>query len=153
MNANPHPRPEAQLSEPASVGLLLRRAHRRAARAFAEQLRTQGVENSHAGVLLHLDGAEPVTQRDLIAALGSDKSSMVRTIDELERRGLAVRGPHPTDRRAHAIRATDAGRALISEIRARADVAGEALLSCLEPAQRTRLLDLLQQFADADDPF
>jgi DNA-binding MarR family transcriptional regulator len=150
--ALPERHPGADPSESGRIGLLLRRAHRRAARAFSEQLQPYDLDNRHAAVLLQLAGQGPVTQSDLIVLLGSDKSSMVRTIDELERRGLVRRAPHPTDRRAHAIEATDAGRSLLTEIRSRADAAGRALLDCLTPEQQARLLDLLQTFADAEDP-
>ena len=102
-------------------------------------------------MLIQLARTGPVTQRDLIVPLGSDKSSMVRTIDELEAHGLAVRGPHPTDRRAHAIRVTEAGRTLIADVQAGADAVGEALPARLEPDQRAQLLALLQRFADAED--
>ncbi|MEY9841543.1 MarR family winged helix-turn-helix transcriptional regulator [Streptacidiphilus sp. EB103A] len=151
MDANSHPEAEDQLSEAASVGLLLRRAHRRAAREFGRQLQPLGIDNRHAGVLLQLARVGPVTQRDLIVLLGSDKSTMVRTIDELEARGLAVRQPHPTDRRAHAIQATEAGLAALAEVRSRADTAGNALLTCLQPAERSQLLQLLRRFADAEE--
>ena len=151
MDANPHPDAEEQLSGTAVVGLLLRRAHRRAAREFSRQLQPLGIDHRHAGVLLQLAQVGPVTQRDLIALLGSDKSSMVRTIDELEARGLAVRRPHPTDRRAHAIQATEAGLAVLAEVRSRADTASTNLLTCLQPAERTQLLQLLRRFADAEE--
>lgn len=141
----------SEASETDVVGLLLRRAHRRAAREFSRQLQPLGIDNRHAGVLLQLARDEPLTQRDLIALLGSDKSSMVRNIDELEARGLAVRRPHPTDRRAHAIQATEAGLAVLAEVRSRAETANNNLLTCLQPDERTQLLDLLRRFADAEE--
>ncbi|MFC1444196.1 MarR family winged helix-turn-helix transcriptional regulator [Streptacidiphilus sp. N1-10] len=151
MDANSHPDTEEQPSATDVVGLLLRRAHRRAAREFSRQLQPLGIDNRHAGVLLQLARDEPVTQRDLIALLGSDKSTMVRNIDELEARGLAVRRPHPTDRRAHAIRPTEAGLAVLAEVRSRAEAANDNLLTCLQPDERAQLLHLLRRFADAEE--
>ena len=140
-----------RLTEAGTVGLLLRRAHRRSAREFGRRLQPLGIDPRHAGVLLQLDRGGPVTQRDLILRLGSDKSTMVRTIDELEARGLAVRRPHPTDRRAHAIEATESGRAVLAEIHSRAETAGQSLLAGFEPDERSQLLRLLRRFVDAEE--
>ena len=40
---------------------------------------------------------------------------MVVTVDDLERKGLALRVPSPTDRRARVIKVTDAGREKVAE--------------------------------------
>jgi MarR family transcriptional regulator, transcriptional regulator for hemolysin len=55
------------------------------------------------------------TQTQLAAMIGVDKTTMVVTVDELERLGLAERVPSPTDRRARVIRVTDAGRRRVAE--------------------------------------
>src|SRR2546430_5142672 len=99
------------LSEAAEVGLLLRVAQRRAARAFAKALEPLGIEGKHMGVLLELGGGGPGSQRELIERTGGDKSSMVRIVDELERRGLAERRPAEHDRRAYAVSLTESGQA------------------------------------------
>lgn len=56
-----------------------------------------------------------LTQTQLAGMIGLDKTTMVVTVDELERLGLAERVPSPTDRRARVIRVTDAGRARVAE--------------------------------------
>ena len=50
------------------------------------------------------------TQKHLAELVGLDKTTMVATLDALERDGLATRVPSPTDRRAHVIEVTPAGR-------------------------------------------
>jgi DNA-binding MarR family transcriptional regulator len=55
------------------------------------------------------------TQTELAGMIGLDKTTMVVTVDELERKGLAERLPSPTDRRARVIKVTDAGRAKVAE--------------------------------------
>jgi DNA-binding MarR family transcriptional regulator len=47
--------------------------------------------------------------------IGLDKTTMVVTVDELERKGLAERIPSSTDRRARVIKVTDAGRVKVAE--------------------------------------
>jgi MarR family transcriptional regulator, transcriptional regulator for hemolysin len=52
------------------------------------------------------------TQLEIAPVVGLDKSTLVATIDELERRGLIERRTDPADRRARVIESTEAGRAL-----------------------------------------
>jgi MarR family transcriptional regulator for hemolysin len=54
--------------------------------------------------------AEAHTQKQLAELVGLDKTTMVATLDELEAAGLARRVPSSTDRRAHVIEVTPAGR-------------------------------------------
>ena len=136
-------------SEAAEVGLLLRVAHRRASRAFSAALEPLGIEGKHMGVLLELGRGGPGSQRELIERTGGDKSSMVRIVDELEKRGLAERRPAEHDRRAYAVRLTPAGQALLAEARAIADQVGTELLAGLEPAERDSLRLLLRRFVAA----
>jgi DNA-binding MarR family transcriptional regulator len=56
-----------------------------------------------------------LTQTELAGMIGLDKTTMVVTVDELERKGLAERIPSPTDRRARVIKVTDEGRAKVAE--------------------------------------
>jgi DNA-binding MarR family transcriptional regulator len=55
------------------------------------------------------------TQTELAHLVGLDKTTMVVTLDELERRGLAERRPSPTDRRVRVVAVTDAGRRKVAE--------------------------------------
>jgi DNA-binding MarR family transcriptional regulator len=55
-----------------------------------------------------------LTQIQLAERCGVDKTTMVVTVDELERAGLAGRRLSPTDRRARIIVVTDAGHETIA---------------------------------------
>ena len=61
-------------------------------------------------VLYHALGGE-FTQIQLAEQCALDKTTMVVTMDALEKAGLAERRPSPTDRRARIIAVTDAGAA------------------------------------------
>ncbi|MFF4121220.1 MarR family winged helix-turn-helix transcriptional regulator [Streptomyces sp. NPDC001714] len=136
-------------SGPARIGPLLRLAQRRAARTFAEALRPLGIEGRHYGVLLNLATHGPLSQRRLIELTGSDKSAMVRTVDDLEARGLAVRRPSPSDRRAYAVELTDQGRAAFVRASGISDEVGALLLGCLEDGDQELLCALLERFIAA----
>jgi DNA-binding MarR family transcriptional regulator len=69
------------------------------------------------------------TQGDIAKCVGLDKTTMVVTLDELEAAGLAERRPSKTDRRAHVVAVTPAGKRKVGQAeeiaeRVRADVLG-----------------------------
>ncbi len=55
--------------------------------------------------------AEPLTLRELAARLAADPPYATLIVDDLEKRGLVQRTPHPDDRRAKLVQLTEAGRA------------------------------------------
>lgn len=54
---------------------------------------------------------EPTTLRELAGALQTDAPYTTLVVDDLERRGLVRREPHPSDRRAKLVITTELGRA------------------------------------------
>lgn len=54
-----------------------------------------------------------LSQSELVAALGIDRSTLVAVIHGLEKRALVKRHPSPTDRRSYALALTDAGTDLL----------------------------------------
>lgn len=132
------------------IGPLLLLAHRKAANAFNAALRPLDLQGRHFGALLALQREGPLSQRALMEALGSDKSSMVRLIDELETRGLCVRHRDSADRRAHAVALTDEGRAMLDRAKPTARTVAAALLSDLNPTERRTLRELLTRLIATD---
>ena len=55
---------------------------------------------------------EPMSIGELAAALGIDRPNATVLVDDLERRGLVRRRPHPTDRRAKMVEATRKGKTI-----------------------------------------
>lgn len=62
--------------------------------------------------LAWMDADGPVTQRGLADTAATDPMMTSQVLRALEQRGLVERAVHPDDRRARALRATRAGRAL-----------------------------------------
>lgn len=134
---------------PYALGPLLRRGHTRAARAFSQALAPLGIEGRHFGVLAALiDGSR--TQRDLVEDLGSDRVSMMRIVDDLEARELAIRRAVPGDRRLREVELTDHGREIFHDAEKTARTTSEALLAHLNPRERSTLIALLARFVDAE---
>jgi len=134
-------------TSPFALGLLLRRAHWRAAAVMSEALRPLGIELRHFAVLLVLVNRGPTEQRDLVEATGSDKAGIMRVVDDLERKGLAVRKPVPGDRRVRAVEITPTGLELFDTAHVAAEPLAERLVSVIKPGEAEQLMDLLTRFA------
>jgi len=132
---------------PFAIGLLLRRAHARAAAALTEALRPLGIELRHFAVLIVLVNRGPTEQRDLVVATGTDKAGIMRVVDDLERMGLAVRKSVPGDRRVRAVEITRKGLKLFDAAHVAAEPQAQRLLSVLGPREAEQLMDLLTRFA------
>ena len=153
MTADVPPRTTARATDrpgdtsPFALGLLLRRAHWHAAAVMGEALRPLGIELRHFAVLLVLVNRGPTEQRDLVAATGSDKAGIMRVVDDLERRGLAVRRNVPGDRRVRAVEITPEGVELFDAAHVAAAPLAERLVADLAPGEPEQLTDLLTRFA------
>ncbi|MFD8078312.1 MarR family winged helix-turn-helix transcriptional regulator [Streptomyces sp. NPDC059718] len=134
-------------TSPFALGLLLRRAHWRAGAVMGEALRPLGIEVRHFAVLMVLVDRGPTVQRDLAAATGSDKAGIMRVVDDLERKGLAVRKAVPGDRRVRAVEITPAGVELFDAAHVAAVPLAEHLVAELGPGETERLKELLTRFA------
>jgi MarR family transcriptional regulator for hemolysin len=85
------------------------------------------------------------SQTEIAKMVGLDKTTMVVTMDELERAGLAERRPSPTDRRARVIVVTKAGTRLLRKADAIFDRIRGDVLATLPATQRDTLVTALQQ--------
>jgi DNA-binding MarR family transcriptional regulator len=130
-------------ASPFALGLLLRRAHWHAATVMTEALRPLGLELRHFAVLVVLADRGPTVQRDLAAATGSDKAGIMRVVDDLEIRGLAVRRTVPGDRRVRAVEITPQGLELFDAAHVAAAPLAERLVAELGPGEPEQLRDLL----------
>jgi MarR family transcriptional regulator for hemolysin len=81
------------------------------------------------------------TQIRLAEMCAVDKTTMVVTIDALEKAGLAVRRPSSTDRRVRIVAVTDAGERIVAEARAIVARTYESVLAALPDEQRTAFVD------------
>lgn len=132
---------------PFALGLMLRRAHARAAAVMSEAVRPFGLELRHFSMLIILVDRGPTTQRDLVTEMGWDKAGVMRVVDDLESRGLVVRKPVPGDRRVRLVEITARGRKVFDGAHAEAPRLAERLVSHLAPGEPDQLLDLVTRFA------
>ena len=88
------------------------------------------------------------TQIQLADMCQLDKTTMVVTVDELERAGLAERVPSSSDRRARIIRVTRAGKRLVAKGEKVVSEIQEDVLATLPAAERRTLLDALENLVE-----
>jgi MarR family transcriptional regulator, transcriptional regulator for hemolysin len=81
------------------------------------------------------------TQGQLAEQCALDKTTMVVTLDELEKAGLAQRQLSSSDRRARIIRVTDAGARLVADANSIVDRIYGDVLAALPAAERTAFVD------------
>jgi MarR family transcriptional regulator, transcriptional regulator for hemolysin len=89
-----------------------------------------------------------LTQTQLAEACGLDKTTMVVTMDELEKRGLAERQLSGNDRRARIISVTDAGKRLAAKAQKIVDRIHSDVLAALPAGERRAFVDGLVRLVD-----
>lgn len=132
-------------------------------RLVVDRLTSAGVRRDHYAILAALEEFGPVSQATLARRLGIDRSDVVAVLNDLERDGLALRGPDSHDRRRNAITITAAGSGTLRSLDDLVDAAQGALLAPLSAKERRQFNDLLQRLVEhhlapadnlvaADDP-
>lgn len=141
----------------ADLNWLLHRAAQKLGSALQDEATRFGVSIRGQLVLTALaadESAVPRTQLALGQVLGLDKTTLTGELDRLEQRGLVVRRPDPTDRRARIPEITDTGRALQAKTEAALRQAEERFNRAFSPEEQLQLRALLHRLAylEVDDP-
>jgi DNA-binding MarR family transcriptional regulator len=101
-------------------------------------------------VLLTLDNSSVRTQAALAAAIGADKTRIIRDLDELQQRGLIERTPDPDDRRVRLLAITDAGRDVKNAVQDEIQRGEERWLGELSADERRIFLRVLGRLSSRD---
>ena len=122
-----------------NLGWLLSQVEHVYATEIAAALAPLGLGSRGYCVLASALGTD-LTQTQLAALVGVDKTTMVVTVDELERLGLAERRRSSTDRRAHVIAVTEAGEHKVADGQAIIERVQNEGLSSLPETEREAFL-------------
>jgi MarR family transcriptional regulator, transcriptional regulator for hemolysin len=135
------------------LGLLLSRAAHGLHAELTAGLTELGISPRAHCVLSHALGGE-LTQSQLAGLCSLDKTTMVVTIDELERAGLAERRLSSTDRRARIIWVSPAGERLVERGREVVARIYDDVLGVLPEDERSEFVEALTRVAGrlADPP-
>ena len=96
-------------------------------------------------VLLALDRSSMRTQAALAAAIGADKTRIIRTLDDLQDDGYIERRPDPDDRRVRLLAITDAGRRVKDAVQSEIQRGEERWLGELSAGERRIFLRTLER--------
>src|SRR5205807_565968 len=99
--------------------------------------------------LVQLAPDDPVAMRDLADHFGCDASYITELVDGLEEQGLAVRQPHPSDRRVRTVVLTDKG-AKARETAQQVMWQVPEVFNALTAAEQRQLRDLVRKLVDAE---
>ncbi len=128
----------------ASHGWYIQRLARQLDLWMAEELAAFDLTHGQFAILMMVIECDGQTQAGIGQRFAMPPYAISRAIDGLETRGLVTRAPHPGSRRAHLVRATDAGRALAPDLAAVVARVNARLTAGLSPERATDFLDMLQ---------
>jgi DNA-binding MarR family transcriptional regulator len=132
-----------------SVAFLLAQVGAAAADRFGERVAAIGLTRAQSGLLNVLSRNEPMSQQALAAVLDLAPSRLVVLIDELASEGIVERRADASDRRAHALHLTAAGRELVARLGQVGREHDQSFCASLTEQERAQLGDLLQKLAHA----
>lgn len=128
-----------------SAGYLTNHMARLFAQSLREQIAPLGLAPAQFMALLELWNGDGLTQKELVERLDVEQATMANTITRMERDGLVERRPHPGDRRARIIHATDKARCLQAQAIAAAKTINHSFLAALSPDEQMQLLDFMKR--------
>lgn len=135
---------------PPSVAFAVSRLGYEVSDRLAVALKPLRIEPRHFGLLRVVAMSDGQSQRAIGNSLNLHPNRMVALVDELERKRLVRRQPHPTDRRAHAVVLTASGRRLLDQALQLAIGIERELCAGLQPDERDQLLHLLARLRTSD---
>lgn len=134
-------------------GFRVSRIARRLRQAVDAELSAYGLTEATWRPLAYVGRlGEGVRQKELATALGLEGPSLVRLLDNLERRGLIERREGDSDRRVRGIYLTQSGRTLAARVSRVSAEIQRRLLSSVAPADLDacrRVLETIEQALDA----
>lgn len=128
---------------PQLLGYQLRLTQLAVFKDFADSINDASITPSLFGVLVVIDANPGLKQAELAKAVRLDRSTVVSTIDKLERRQLVQRKRVEDDRRTNALVLTDAGRDLLQQLLPKVEAHEKHLTEQLTPQELDSLIGLL----------
>ena len=125
------------------TGYLLTRAAQKCRSHFDALAEPLGIHGRHFAVLALLGEEKPLAQVEIGERLGIDRNTVVLLLDDLEGQELVTRRRDPSDRRAHCVSLTDAGRGKLSQAEEMARRTNTEVFAPLSPAEQAQLHSLL----------
>lgn len=130
---------------------LLHRVLQIALEIYSAELGDGTLSQRQYAVLSALDGAEGLTQADLVKTTGIDRSTLADLVARMAAKGLLARERSVSDGRANLVQLTDAGRVALADAAPKVAAADAKILELLSPPKRDSFLKLLRKLIHARD--
>lgn len=104
-----------------------------------------GITAQEAAVLVHCAGEGEITAGKLARVMGRDKGKITKFVSRLEANGFLLRRTSPRDHRLTIVRATNKGRRVTPELRARFEIIRSEVFRGILNEDIDRLEGLLTQ--------
>jgi DNA-binding MarR family transcriptional regulator len=131
------------------LGYALRRAQMSAVGEFLEAFKEVDLRPTQLAVLIIISENPGVRQTEVCDALGIQKANFVPLLNELERRGLALRKSVAADRRSSALHLTPLGNVTLQRARTIHEAYENRFVTRLGRRGRDQLLALLNKVMEA----
>lgn len=128
---------------------LLHRAGQCAADLFVAEMGESDLTPRQFAVLLSVSKQEGLSQTDLVAATGIDRSTLADIVRRMLKKGLLQRRRTREDARAYAVKLTEEGQRTLASSQPRVHRVDDRLLAVLPAANRERFLTDLSAIVDA----
>ncbi|MFT4047528.1 MAG: MarR family transcriptional regulator [Solimonas sp.] len=130
------------------LGFLLNKAQR-ALVDDIDAVLDDGLAARHFAIVGLLHRRSGLRQTDIAGVIGIDRTTTMKVIDGLERRGMVKRTPHAVDRRANALELTEKGRRWRERMLPRLAEREAVFLAPLSEGERTLMQELLLRLVSA----
>lgn len=127
------------------VGYNARRATLVIVDAFLRNMAVYGLKPVEFSVLSLISHNPGITSRQLCSTLNIQPPNLVGMINQLQRREVITRRPHPHDGRAMGLHLTPSGRKLVKQAELTAAELEETATARLSAAERKQLMQLLRK--------
>ncbi|MGH8138090.1 MAG: MarR family winged helix-turn-helix transcriptional regulator [Steroidobacteraceae bacterium] len=131
------------------LGYALRRAQMSAVAQFLEAFKDVDLRPTQFAVLTIINENPGIRQTEVCAALGIQKANFVPLLNELQRRGFAMRHAGVADKRSSALHLTPLGHSTLQRARAIHEVYEARFLARLGKRGHDQLLTLLNKVMDS----
>ncbi len=128
-----------------SAGFLANHMARLFAIGLHRRIKPLGLAPAQFMTLLELWEESGITQKELGLRLDVEQATMANTISRMERDGLIVRTPHPTDKRAQLIHVTDKANGLKQGALDAARQQNQSAFGCLPADEQKQFLNLMSK--------
>jgi len=127
---------------------LLKHALKRAGEYVVAEIGDEGLRPRQFTTLIAIYQNPGITQNDLVAVTGSDRSTTAELISRLDARGDIIRERDPNDQRANRLFVSDAGTEALRQSLRGTLIAEQKFREIIEPGLRSEVFAGLRKLAD-----